>query len=131
VSVDDDDEDQPNTPNSSVSTLTANTPYLARNRSLSYASSYNASVSSSFTALTTNEVHREVLQQSVTNPSALVGWKIFVEPYGTGLIMAVERMKFHTTRFVVGFPNDKILSLPLKRNAKKGSVAFHLVEKSI
>jgi len=45
--------------------------------------------------------------------------------------MAVERMKFHTTRFVVGFPNDKILSLPLKRNAKKGSVAFHLVEKSI
>jgi hypothetical protein len=129
-----------NTPRTAISSLTSNQSEAVSShsggsktnsqRSTPYsASHFHGEEPSSSAATLYHELRKDTMQESITNPSILVGWKIFIEDYGTGVILATERRKFHTTRFIVEFTNDKILTLPLKRGSKKGSIPFRLLEK--
>lgn len=70
-----------------------------------------------------------VIQKSVTDPSVLIGWRVFIEGYGPGTILTVKRKKFSTTKFVIQFDNGQIHALPLKRSKRKGKVPFQLIKR--
>jgi len=75
---------------------------------------------------------QHALQQSVEFPAALVGWRVHVPPmdhYGDGIVMGVQKKKFRPTHFQIQFDRDptKLVSLPLQRSLKKGTVPFTLI----
>jgi hypothetical protein len=70
-----------------------------------------------------------VLERSIRHPSVLVGWRIMIPGYGTGLIVSMQKKRFSTTRFVVQLENDQVVVLKLQRSKEKGNVPFQLIRK--
>lgn len=70
-----------------------------------------------------------IIRKSVTDPNALVGWRVNVKDYGSGVILAIKKKKFSTTKFSIHFENGSIRNLPLKRSEKKGKIQFTLLSK--
>lgn len=70
-----------------------------------------------------------VVNQSAKNPTVLIGWRILVQGRGTGLVLASEKRKFSSTKFVISFDSGKTLSVSLKRSEKKGREPFILLSK--
>ncbi len=73
-----------------------------------------------------------VLEQAVVFPNILIGWRIDVAGYGTGLILSVHKKRFRPTHFKIQMDgSSKIVELPLQRSAKKGIVPFKLLSKIV
>jgi hypothetical protein len=87
----------------------SNVPYSSENNSTRYATAEAA------------------LAQSVVDPRVLIGFKADIEGYGVGIIIAIKRVKFHTTKYLVQFPDGNVHVLSLKRSDKKGKVPFRLL----
>jgi hypothetical protein len=68
----------------------------------------------------------------MTDPYILIGWRIFVPPYGNGIILSVKRRTFMSARFAIDFENlpGKLVALPLKHGRGKGNVKFSLITKA-
>eukprot|EP01031_Cornospumella_fuschlensis_P038124 gene38124-46321_t len=73
---------------------------------------------------------QSVLSESVANPQVLVGWRVNVRGYGTGVVLSMRRKRFQTTRFVVQFETGSIVKLALQRSRTKGTVPFTLISKA-
>lgn len=71
----------------------------------------------------------EIRVQSVGNPLVLVGWRISVKSYGTGIVLSVHKVKFRPRHFKIQFDNGESHKLPLQRSEKKGSVPFALLNR--
>lgn len=84
-------------------------------------------VSRSDFALAHQDSH--IFQESVHNPAILVGWRVSVRGYGTGLVLSVHKKKFRCTHFKIQFDDGRTRILPLQRSAKKGTVSFSLLSK--
>jgi len=79
---------------------------------------------------TTGLCAAEVLEKSIRDPRALVGWKISIEGYEqTAVVLAALKRPFTTTKFQVQFEDGSVQQLKLKRSASKGKVPFTLIEK--
>jgi hypothetical protein len=74
---------------------------------------------------------QSAMTQSLSDPAALIGWRVFVEKFGLGMVVALKRRKFSTTKFEIQFDNGQVHVLALKRGLKKGSVPFSLIKKII
>lgn len=70
-----------------------------------------------------------VMERSVTRPAILIGWRVMIPGYGTGLILSIKKKRFATTKFVIQLENDQIVALKLQRGKDKGNVPFHLLRK--
>lgn len=70
-----------------------------------------------------------VMERSLTRPAILIGWRVMIPGYGTGLILSIKKKRFATTKFVIQLENDQIVALKLQRGKDKGNVPFHLLRK--
>ena len=75
--------------------------------------------------------YSHIMVQSVQHPAVLVGWRVDVPGYGTGIILSIQKKRFFPTHFQLQFDHDvgHMVQLPLQRSAKKGSVPFTLLKK--
>jgi hypothetical protein len=70
------------------------------------------------------------LQQSLIQPSILIGWKIMVPGYGAGLIVAIKKKKFSSTKYMIQFDQQQqLIALKLQRSKTKGNIPFTLIKK--
>ena len=72
---------------------------------------------------------KEILESSLRNPQILVGYEVYVEKYGIGIIKDCLRMKFFATKFDVHFNNGRRKSIKLKRSELKSGSNFTLLRK--
>jgi len=70
-----------------------------------------------------------IMKRSLTNPAVLIGWRVLVPGYGTGVVLSLKKKKFKSTKFVVQFENNQTLPLKLQRSKDKGNVPFQLLRK--
>jgi len=75
-----------------------------------------------------NATPEMILKRSLDNPAILIGWRILVPGYGTGVILSLQKKKFKSTKFVVQF-ESVTLPLKLQRSKDKGKVPFQLLKK--
>ena len=73
----------------------------------------------------------KVIIDSVENPKVLIGWRIMVKGYGTGLVLSLKKQRFSTTKFNIQLESGARVTLPLKRSARKGTVPFTLIGKLV
>ena len=71
-----------------------------------------------------------IKNQSVNNPSMLIGWQINIKGRGVGLILDIKKSLGRTTKYEVQFEDGTIKLLKLKRSSKKGDVPFSLIMKA-
>ena len=72
---------------------------------------------------------KEILETSLRNPHILVGYEVYVEKYGIGIIKDCLRMKFFATKFDICFNNGRRKAIKLKRSELKNGSNFTLLRK--
>lgn len=103
---------------------------LSESESTGYNSQSEGQASSSQSFLDdANATPDMIMKRSVDNPAILIGWRILVPGYGTGVILSLKKKKFKSTKFVIQFENSSTLPLKLQRSKDKGKVPFQLLKK--
>jgi len=73
-----------------------------------------------------------VLRQCVTNPRALVGWRVMLPTVrkGTvGVVLSTVKRPFNATKFMIEMHDGSVEQFALQRSARKAGVPFTLLEK--
>lgn len=76
-----------------------------------------------------NDSVEHVLHRSIEFPSILIGWRVQVPSFGSGVVLSVHKKKFRPTHFRILFDNGSTEKLPLQRSLKKGTVPFTLLKR--
>jgi hypothetical protein len=73
---------------------------------------------SEITSNVSNCYSKVIMSHSLKNPSILVGWEVYVENLGVGHVIAVQKMRFFTRRYVIQFQSGRKKSVVLKQSDK-------------
>jgi hypothetical protein len=74
--------------------------------------------------------YQRVMHKSTVDPRVLIGWRVSVRGFGTGVVLGTVRKLLSTTKLLVRMEqDDSEVALALQRSRTKGTVPFALIEK--